>query len=790
MAPAREVGARRATAALWECNRVTPLEFIERLQSNKDYRGQMEHLQHLPAREARFGRLEHQLPLALQQALQGIGIRELYVHQAEAIDAVAAGQDVVISTSASSGKTLIYNVAVLESVQADPRARALYLFPTKALAQDQLRVLRDLAAQDTRGKVLYGTYDGDTPQGTRRRLRQSASILLTNPDMLHVGILPNHSLWSKFLANLRYIVIDEAHAYRGVFGSQVACVLRRLLRMCHFYGSNPQFICCSATIANPREHVERLTSRAPVLVDDDGSPRGEREFALWNPPITDALLMERRSINIEATNLLVEMVMSGLRNITFVRARRTAELILQYARERLEKDAPELAPLVRSYRGGYRPELRREIEAGLFSGELLAVTATSALELGVDVGHLDATIMVGYPGTIASTWQQAGRAGRGRRQALNVLIGLDDPLDQYLMHHPEALFGRAPEHALIAPDNRHILARHLPCAAYEQPLTSEDEALFGAGYSGTVAELEREGVLVYRGERWFFAGRGYPAETVSLRSVSAHRIAVLDTSSDMTMMEELEETTALGRVYPGAVYLHQGESYLIERLDLEHGLAYATPAELDYYTEPREINSVRVNDTRQSKRIGPSEVCFGELLVTQQVVGYRRLQQLTGEVLLDEPLDLPEQSYVTTGVWFDVPVDVLARVTARGLDIAGGLHALEHAAIGILPLFAMCDRQDIAGLSTPLHPDTGRAQVFIYDGLPDGIGIAEKGYELLRELWSATLTAIQECPCQEGCPSCIQSPKCGNNNQPLDKQAAILILQTLLAQGKGNTGQS
>ena len=658
MAPAREVGARRATAALWECNRLTPQEFIERLQSNKDYRGQMEHLQHLPAREARFGRLEHQLPLALQQALQGNGIKELYVHQAEAINAVAAGQDVVISTAASSGKTLIYNVAVLESLLADPRARALYLFPTKALAQDQLRVLGDLTAQDTLGKVLYGTYDGDTPQGTRRRLRQSASILLTNPDMLHVGILPNHSLWSKFLANLRYVVIDEAHAYRGVFGSQVACVLRRLLRMCHFYGSNPQFICCSATIANPREHVERLTSRAPVLVDDDGSPRGEREFALWNPPITDALLMERRSINIEATNLLVEMVMSGLRNITFVRARRTAELILQYARERLEKDAPELAPLVRSYRGGYRPELRREIEAGLFSGELLAVTATSALELGVDVGHLDATIMVGYPGTIASTWQQAGRAGRGRRQALNVLIGLDDPLDQYLMHHPEALFGRAPEHALIAPDNRHILARHLPCAAYEQPLTSEDEALFGAGYSGTVAELEREGVLVYRGERWFFAGRGYPAETVSLRSVSAHRIAVLDTSSDMTMMEELEETTALGRVYPGAVYLHQGESYLIERLDLEHGLAYATPAELDYYTEPREINSVRVNDTRQSKRIGPSEVCFGELLVTQQVVGYRRLQQLTGEVLLDEPLDLPEQSYVTTGVWFDVPGDV------------------------------------------------------------------------------------------------------------------------------------
>ena len=758
-----------------------PLEFVEQLQSNRDYRGQVEHLEHIPAREARYGRLEHQLPLALQQALQGTGIRELYVHQAQAINAVSAGQDVVISTSASSGKTQVYNIPVLESILEDYRARALYLFPTKALAQDQLRVLGELTGQGTMGKVLFGTYDGDTPQGTRRRLRQSASILLTNPDMLHVGILPNHSLWSKFLANLRYVVIDEAHAYRGVFGSQVACVLRRLLRMCQFYGSRPQFICCSATIANPREHVERLTSRTPTLVDDDGSPRGEREFALWNPPVTDALLMERRSVNVEATNLLVEMVTSSIRNITFVKARRTAELILQYARERLEKDAPELAPLVRSYRGGYRPELRREIEAGLFSGELMAVTATSALELGVDVGHLDATIMVGYPGTIASTWQQAGRAGRGRRQALNVLIGMDDPLDQYLIHHPDALFGRAPEHALIAPDNRHVLARHLPCAAYEQPLTSEDETLFGAGFAETVADLERDGLLVNRGDRWFFDGRGYPAEAVSLRSVSAHKIAVLDESRDMTMMEELEETTALGRVYQGAIYLHQGESYLIRRLDLEHGLAYATPAELDYYTEPREVNSVRISRTWQSKRLGPCEVCFGELLVTQQVVGYRRLEQQTGEVLLEEPLDLPEQSYLTTGVWFDVPTSIMQEVTGQGLDIAGGLHALEHAAIGILPLFAMCDRQDIAGLSTPLHPDTGRAQVFVYDGLPGGIGIAEKGYELVHELWAATLTAIEECPCQEGCPSCIQSPKCGNNNQPLDKKAAILILRCLLA---------
>jgi DEAD/DEAH box helicase domain-containing protein len=763
---------------------VTPSEFLEHIKQQKEYSGQIVFLQQLAVREAHYGRLERPLPLALQQALQGIGVRELYCHQAEAINVIRDGGDAVVATPAASGKTLTYNIPVLESVLEQSHSRALYLFPTKALAQDQLRVLTELTRQEALHSVLFGTYDGDTQQGTRRRLRQSASILLTNPDMLHLGILPNHSLWSRFLANLKYVVIDEAHAYRGVFGSQVACVLRRLLRLCRFYGASPQFICCSATIANPAEHVGRLTSRPARLVDQDGSPRGRRQFVLWNPPVTDPLLMERRSVNVEATTLFVQMVENGIRNITFVKARRTAELILQYAREQLRKEAPGLVPLVSSYRGGYRPELRREIESGLFSGELLGVTATSALELGVDVGHLDATVMVGYPGTIASTWQQAGRAGRGRREALNVLIGMDNPLDQYVMRHPEALFGRAPEHALIAPDNHYILAKHLPCAAYEQPLSSEDEHLFGPGYAEAMAGLEREGTLEYRGERWYYRGLRYPAEEVSLRSVSAHKFAILDESQDYRMLEELEETTALSRVYRGAVYLHQGESYLVRQLDLDAGIAKVMPVELDYYTEPREVNSVRVSQTWQRKRLGPSEICFGELLVTQQVVGYRRLHQQSGEVLLDEPLDLPEQSYLTTGLWFDIGPDIMRGVTSRGLDFAGGLHAVEHAAIGILPLFAMCDWQDIAGLSTPLHPDTGLAQIFIYDGLPGGMGIAEKGFALVRELWSATLAAIGECECQEGCPGCIQSPKCGNNNQPLDKQAAVLILRRLLEQGE------
>jgi DEAD/DEAH box helicase domain-containing protein len=412
---------------------------------------------------------------------------------------------------------------------------------------------------------------------------------------------------------------------------------------------------------------------------------------------------------------------------------------------------------------------------------VLGVTATNALELGVDVGHLDATVLVGYPGTVASTWQQAGRAGRGVREALNILIGLDGPLDQYFMRHPEALFGRNPEHALVAPDNVYILLKHLPCAAYERPLTDKDEGLFGPGFVEAMVQLERDGSLAYRNDRWYFQGIGYPAEDVSLRSVSSTKVAILDESQNYRLMEELEATTAPSRVYPGAIYLHQGESYLITRLDLDMGIAYASPVDVNYYTEPREINEVNILNTWQRKGMPAGEACFGQLGVTQQIIGYRRLQQFTDAVLSLEPLEMSEQSFNTTGLWFEVPAEIGRAVGGQGLDWTGGLHAVEHAAIGLLPLFAMCDRLDIGGLSTPRHPDTGRAQVFIYDALPGGVGIAEKGFELLVELWRATLRAIEECPCQEGCPSCIQSPKCGNNNEPLDKRAARVILRSLLS---------
>jgi DEAD/DEAH box helicase domain-containing protein len=811
--------------------------FLRQIENLPGYRGQVVHVERLPARRARYGKLDRPLPPALEAALRGIGAARLYSHQARAINAVRAGQHVILATGTASGKTLAYNVPVLETIAADPRARALYLFPTKALAQDQLRGLQELAQGELASR-RSGTYDGDTSQSARGRLRREASILLTNPDMLHLGILPNHTLWADFFANLRFVVLDEAHVYRGVFGSHVGCVLRRLWRVCARYGSAPQIIACSATIANPGEHLRRLAGVEPVVVDDDGAPTGARDFALWNPPFVDRAKTTRRSANIEAARLFARLVQAGIRTIAFTRARRVAELLLLYARRILEDDAPELVERVRAYRAGYRPEERREIERGLRpGGRLLGVTATSALELGIDIGDLDASLLVGYPGTIASLWQQAGRAGRGTRRAFTALIALNDPLDQYFMRHPRDLFGRPHEHALIDPSNPYVLEQHLPCAAHEIPLSrgseegphayaatatparaprrampgrrrrqpapvptsvesqvplptglarGDDEALFGPGFVPAMIALEEAGELAYRGDRWWPRPGAYPAEKVSLRALAGSRVALLDASQNYRLLEEIEGTSALYRVHPGAIYLHQGESYRVRELDLDAGHAIVEPVQVHYYTQPREINDVRILRPVAHKQFDGLAASLGHVRVTQQVIGFRRVQQFREEVLSVEDLDLPVQTFDTVALWWDVPPDLLARLKRRRLDVAGGLHAVEHAAIGLLPLFAMCDRWDIGGLSTPRHPDTDTALVVIYDAFPGGIGIAEKGFDLLAELWRATHEAVRDCPCEDGCPSCIQSPKCGSNNEPLDKQAAVWILGEMLNRAPAN----
>lgn len=753
-------------------------QFLWHLKSLPSYEGQICHIEHIPPREARYGFLDRPLPDPLRRALQASGISELYTHQAIAIKAVRDGQHVAVTTSTASGKTLCYNLPVLESLHHDSTGRALYLFPTKALAQDQVRNLTHLT-QSAGLSLVSGTYDGDTPRSARARIRKAVSILLTNPDMLHVGILPNHRMWSHFLANLRFVVVDEAHAYRGVFGSHVACVLRRLRRLCRRYGSDPLFICCSATIANPWEHVVDLTGLPTMVVAEDGSPHGARDFVLWNPPFVDEKKSARRSANVEASQLFTELVSHGLRNITFTKARRVAELILHYSREMLERQEPDLVPMVKSYRAGYLPRERREIERDLFDGKLLGVTATTALELGVDIGALDATVLVGYPGTVASTWQQAGRSGRGIRDALSVLIGLDNALDQYFMRHPEQLFGRTPENALLDPGNPYVLRGHLRCAAYEVPLASGDEDIFGCRFAHAVGDLVERGELEPRGGRWYYPSSDYPAERVSIRAVSPENYLLLD-ESEGSLLEEIDSATAFRRIHPGAVYLHQGECYVISELDLRARVARARLVESQYCTQPRETSELSIVSCSRQERLGKTLACYGQVEVTEQVVGFRRKQLFSDVVLDEQDLDLPPRSFVTSALWFDVPPAAEERVRREGLDFQGGLHAVEHAAIGILPLFAMCDRQDIGGLSTPHHPVTRRPQVFLYDGFPGGVGISEKGFELLRELWEATLRTVEECPCETGCPSCIHSPKCGNNNEPLDKAAASMILKALL----------
>ena len=753
--------------------------FLPRLKKHPAYRDQIVHIERIAPREASYSELDNPLHPSLQASLEANHLFPLYSHQAKAVNLVRSGKNVVVVTPTASGKTLCYNIPVLDTILTQKACRALYLFPTKALAQDQLRSLRELSTAQ-RIKLNYDTFDGDTPQHERAAIKRSAEIVLSNPDMVHLGILPNHSSWKEFLCRLRYVVIDEAHVYRGVFGSHVADVLRRLKRICAYYGASPQFICCTATIANPREHVEGLTGLPFEVVAEDGSPHGGKEFVFWNPPLIDEAKSARRSANSEATLLLTELMRKGIRSLAFTRSRRLTELIFMYVRDQLKKEAPELVDKVKPYRAGYLAKDRRQIERELFNGELLAAVATTALELGVDIGDLDATVLTGYPGSIASTWQQAGRSGRGKEDSLSILIGVDNPLDQYLMRHPEFFFGKSHENALINPDNIRILKPHVLCAAWEMPLAGGESKLFGDNFSQAVAELEREGLLRKLRGRWYPSPRvTYPAEEINIRSTSSHNYNLVNAASGV-LLETIEEANAFFQIHPGAIYLHQGESYLVTNLDLLGRTAYAVPTDEPYYTQTKDITEISIVKTSLRKTVGGIGVYLGDVEVTTTVLGFKKKRVFTEEVLGEEPLDLPPHTFPTVALWFDLPPQVEGKLAKEGLDFAGGLHATEHAAIALLPLFALCDRNDIGGVSTPFHLDTGKAQIFIYDGYPGGIGIAEKGYEIIDELWAATLKAIEECPCRDGCPACIQSPKCGNNNEPLDKKAARVILEELL----------
>ncbi len=733
--------------------------FLRDITSAGDYRDQVIHVRELPAREARYAEPSVELPEVLRSILRRQNVHRLYSHQAAAIDAIADGRDVVIVTGTASGKTLCYNLPVVATLMEQPYARALYLFPTKALTQDQHGALQRWASQEELINVLKpAVYDGDTPSHNRAKIRRSANILLTNPDMLHVGMLPYHGKWHQFLRNLRYIVIDELHTYRGIFGSHVAGVLRRLLRLCEHYGSSPQVITASATIANPVELAGRLTGRQMTLIDDDGAPRGRKYFTLWNPPFLAEDNVSRRSANIEAVDLLSELVRRRAQTIVFGKARIVVELVYKYARERLAGEG-DLSRRIRPYRGGYLPNERREIEKQLFAGQLLGVCATNALELGIDVGALDAALLVGFPGTICSTWQQAGRAGRTAQDALVVMIAYNDPVDQYLCRHPEFLFGASHEHGVIDPANPHILAAQLSCACFEKPLSDDDQRYFGPA-AGRVAEiLAEDRQLKEIDSRYYWRNSEMPHRRVGLRTISEETYTIADRSSGGKVIGNVDSISAPELVYPGAVYIHEAQNYLVRELDTEAHVASVEPAEVDYYTQPILNNSCRLcppGELISQKTFLDGEAFFGPAEVTWATIAFQKIKYYTMELVGQDKLDLPSQALSTTAMWWVPGEQMLAGVASGGQNPVEALIGVRNLMLATLPSLAMCDLKDISGKVD--SSNLGRRTVIVYDRYPGGLGFSEQGFELLGDWLELAGQLVAECPCDGGCPACVGLP--------------------------------
>ena len=768
-------------------------DFLDDLVRDRAYRGQVVHVHRLPARAAVFADPERPLPGVIGGSLAAAGIARLYSHQAAAVDAVRRGDDVVVVTGTASGKTMCYNLPVLEHLLAEPEDRALYLFPTKALAQDQLKTLHAWqgSAPEFPPAVRPATYDGDTPRSNRRKIRTEANIVLSNPDMLHVGILPYHGGWASLLQRLRYVVVDELHTYRGIFGSNVAMVLRRLARVCEHYGARPQFVCSSATIANPHELAERLTGRPCRLIDNDGSPRGPRSFVLWNPPETSPDHLSRRSANMEATDLLVRLVERGVQTIAFAKARVVAELVYRYAAEALSRGKHgRLADRIKAYRGGYLPEERRAIEKALFSGELLGVTSTNALELGIDVGSLDAAVLVGFPGTIASAWQQSGRAGRGEEESLTVLVAYNDPIDQYLVRHPGYFFEQSVEHGIIDVANPYILASHLACAAVELPLADDDSDRFGPSAGEVRDVLRSEGKVRHIRGRDYWASTEMPSQKTSLRNIGDNTVSIVDTTGGKhRAIGNVDAISAPELVYPEGVYLHEGESYLVRSLDLEGKVAYVERAETDYYTQPVLADQCRIVEETESKPFGDvAAVHFGSLDVTWATVAFKKVKYYTMENIGQTALDLPSQTLSTTGVWVVPQTELLSDVRRMGLRAVEGLVGIRNAMLVTLPVLAMSDRRDLSGICN--SSGTGVPTMYVYDRYPGGLGFSQKGYELVGEWLTMSRALIAECPCDGGCPSCVgmanlrpplhQDPDLTGGYAIPDKTAALEILSRML----------
>jgi DEAD/DEAH box helicase domain-containing protein len=739
---------------------------LHSLSDDPVYSGHIATIREFPPKTAEYG--EYPLHSSLAAYLSRRGIR-LYTHQVTTVRASGRGENIILATSTASGKTLAFLLPVFENLATDPSATALFLYPTKALANDQLKTVQELE-REAGIPVSPAIYDGDTPRDRRPEIRRSTRLLLTNPHELH-QILPWHHQWSNFLQGLSFIVIDEAHRYRGVSGSHMAFLIRRLRRICRHYGSDPLFILSSATLANPGEFAERLCGVPFTLVAGDGAPHGPRQFVLVNPYHE---FQTERSLHHEAADLIGQCISHRLQTLAFTGSRKMAELVALWSREGMVHNRRGRPDDICSYRAGYLPEERRAIEDRLKSGDLRCVVSTNALELGIDIGSLDVVVMAGYPGTMMATWQQAGRAGRNGTVSAAFLIAGGNPLDQYFMRHPDLFFGAPHESAIIDLANPYILSGQLLCAAAELPVTEKNIACFGPDADPAIEALIRERLISKTSRGLVYSGSRRPHELVSMGSISRDTFRVI---SGGRTLETLDRNQAFREAHQGAVLLHQGDQYLVDSMDIVHGIIRVSQTEVDYYTRPLKSVDIQIKKVLETEKLQDTPVSFGEVEVTEQYYAYKIIRK---DALLGvESLDLPPLRFSTRALWFSPPDGTAETIQSEGHDFTGGLHGAEHAFIAMMPIFVLCDRWDIGGVSMPVHAETGGPVIFVYDGYEGGIGLSEKAYHLFSDIAAHSLHLVRECHCETGCPSCIFSPKCGNDNQPLDKMATVRVLQSL-----------
>ena len=772
-------------------------QFITQIRKESFFENQVVHVEELPPRDAQYAEIDGGVNPAIEGVLQSLGINQLYSHQAEAVNTVRKGKNIVIVTGTASGKTLCYTIPVMEELLKDDKSTMLFIYPTKALAQDQLRGLNLFQQPEAGIKFLAGTYDGDTPQNLRRKIKDGGNIILTNPDMMHQGMLPQHARWNRLFANLKYVVIDEVHAYRGVFGSHLANVMRRLRRICRHYGSSPQFICSSATIANPQKHAENVCGVKMDLVDNDGSPRGKKQFVLWNPPQLKSAASgdsdnwriggDRRSPLGEAINLMAALVKEKIQTIAFVRTRLASELIFKGCRERLMPISRKLAKSVHAYRGGYLADKRREIEKKLSTREIMGVSSTNALELGIDIGSLEACILVGYPGTIASLWQQAGRAGRGTEESIVFMLAQNSPMDQYLMAHTGYLFDQNPENAVVDPDNPHIVVGHLKCASHELPIPIEEVDDFGDYAEPVLEVLEEDQNIRNIDGKWYWSSSEYPAAGVNLRNIAGPVYTIQDESDGQRVIGTLDEISAMSQLHTHAVHLHGAETYFVDRLDLEQKIAFVKREPLDYYTQSVQTSEIRIDESEDEEEWKGGILAHGDVTVTTSIPMFKKIRFHSRDSLGFEKLELPPQILETVAFWFAPPESITRAMTEKNMLMGEALMGIANVLIEVAPLFVMCDTQDVGVVVD--EKNLNRSALFFHDRYPGGMGFARRCMDRFEDIMLTISDVIRDCGCMDGCPSCVGSAVSPSSMTDLDssvrgriadKTAAQFLLKNLL----------